>query len=201
MERKQFTFYRSFYETISKLPDKEQLSVYRAVCEYALDGTEPDLSGTADIAFSGMKWSLEWSRMKAERGKKGGSNRTSVASEQQSVASTSIASEQLESNNNVNVNVNDNSNVNVNSNGNGSEAATPTTEQVRDFFRKMNLKGDPDRFWMFNESKGWTVDNWQLAAMGWSGKEGHYEQETGRDAPIGNLMMKAVNKRKEANKE
>ena len=43
MARKQFTFYRSFWEAIGKLTtNKEKLQAYEAICAYALDGTEPD---------------------------------------------------------------------------------------------------------------------------------------------------------------
>ena len=44
MERKQFTFYRSFYESIEKLPtNKEKLQAYQLICHYALTQREPDL--------------------------------------------------------------------------------------------------------------------------------------------------------------
>jgi hypothetical protein len=37
MERKQFTFYRSFWESIEKLPtNKEKLQAYQLICDYAL---------------------------------------------------------------------------------------------------------------------------------------------------------------------
>ena len=43
MYRKQFTFYRSFWEAIGKLTtNKEKLQAYEAICAYALNGTEPD---------------------------------------------------------------------------------------------------------------------------------------------------------------
>ena len=39
MTRKQFTFYRSFYECIQNLrTDKEKLQAYQAICQYALYG-------------------------------------------------------------------------------------------------------------------------------------------------------------------
>lgn len=45
MERKQFTFYRSFYENIEALQtNKEKLQAYQLICGYALSGTEPDLT-------------------------------------------------------------------------------------------------------------------------------------------------------------
>ena len=45
MERKQFTFYRSFWEAIENLPtNKEKLQAFQILCDYALNETEPDLS-------------------------------------------------------------------------------------------------------------------------------------------------------------
>jgi hypothetical protein len=42
MTRKQFTFYRSFYESIERLPtNKEKLQAYKMICEYALYGNLP----------------------------------------------------------------------------------------------------------------------------------------------------------------
>lgn len=44
MERKQFTFYRSFYEAIQKMRTKrERADAYDIICNYALNGVEPDL--------------------------------------------------------------------------------------------------------------------------------------------------------------
>ena len=44
--RKQFTFYRSFWECAEKLQtNKEKLEFFQMLCAYALDETEPDLDG------------------------------------------------------------------------------------------------------------------------------------------------------------
>ena len=43
MQRKQYTFYRSFWEVIQKLPTKsEKLQAFEILSEYALNQTEPD---------------------------------------------------------------------------------------------------------------------------------------------------------------
>jgi len=43
MKRKQFTFYRSFYESIEKMQtNREKLQAYQIFCRYALDEAEPD---------------------------------------------------------------------------------------------------------------------------------------------------------------
>ena len=51
MERKQFTFYRSFYESIEKLPtNKEKLQAYQLICGYALSPKMPDLDSVKPTA-------------------------------------------------------------------------------------------------------------------------------------------------------
>ena len=48
MERKQFTFYRSFFEGVEKLrTKKEKAQAYEIICNYALNGVAPDLDGVS----------------------------------------------------------------------------------------------------------------------------------------------------------
>lgn len=70
----QFTFYRSYYEAIRALPKKDQTAVLLAVCAYALDNKEPNLSGTAKAVFTLIRPTLDTSRRKSQSGKKGGEN-------------------------------------------------------------------------------------------------------------------------------
>lgn len=76
MERKQFTFYRSFYETIEHLKtNKEKLQAYQALCDYAFRGIEPDLyaikSGAATVFRIG-KPILDTALKRAKAGQLGG---------------------------------------------------------------------------------------------------------------------------------
>ena len=51
MKRKQFTFYRSYWEAIENLQtNKEKLQAYQILCSYALEQKEPDLSATKPSA-------------------------------------------------------------------------------------------------------------------------------------------------------
>ena len=51
MSRKQFTFYRSFYESIEKLQtNKEKLQAYQILCGYALNRQLPDLDSVKPCA-------------------------------------------------------------------------------------------------------------------------------------------------------
>jgi len=77
MKRKQFTFYRSFWEAIQALPKKEQLPFVLALITYALDGEELPLSGSAASAFCIVKPLLDSSRRKAESGSLGGKQSSS----------------------------------------------------------------------------------------------------------------------------
>ena len=51
MARNQFTFYRSFWESIEKLQtNKEKLQAYQLLCSYALEKNEPALDAVKPCA-------------------------------------------------------------------------------------------------------------------------------------------------------
>ena len=67
--RKQFTFYKSYYDAISELPKKDQSALILAVCAYALYEEPPKgLSIAASTAFKLIKPTLDSGRKKAENG-------------------------------------------------------------------------------------------------------------------------------------
>lgn len=70
MQRKQFTFYRSFWDAYQSLPKNQQLPFFRALCAYALDGEELPLNGSALTAFRLVKPVLDTARRKSEGGSK-----------------------------------------------------------------------------------------------------------------------------------
>lgn len=74
MERGQFTFFRSYWEALRTLPKKERLAAYEAICDYALNGTEQEMTGSAATAFILIKPTLDSGRKKAASGKHGGEN-------------------------------------------------------------------------------------------------------------------------------
>ena len=126
-------FYRSFYDSISVLSDDDRLAVYDALFGYALNGVEPELSGTPLAMFMLMKPQIDANNRKYENGKKGGRNAgVEELKENQKKAKPKPKGNQTETkekpksnqtetkpkpNVNVNDNVNDNVNVNVNDNG------------------------------------------------------------------------------------
>lgn len=67
MERNQFTFYRSYWKAIQPLPQKQQTEILLAICDYALNETEPKkaLSPAASVAFNLIRPTLDSGRNKA----------------------------------------------------------------------------------------------------------------------------------------
>ena len=80
MERKQFTWYRSYYDALKELPAEEFRAIVLAVCAYALDGEETELSGVARAIFTLIRPTLEVGRSKAENRSR--TEQTSISAEQ-----------------------------------------------------------------------------------------------------------------------
>lgn len=59
MNRKAFNFYKSYYDVVLELPDKEKLPFLMAIFEMQFNGVEPkNLKGMAKFAFISQKHSL-----------------------------------------------------------------------------------------------------------------------------------------------
>ena len=75
--RSQFTFYRSFFDAISKIKKgTDRVKAYDMICAYALNQTEPDLTDapeTVAIVFDLLRPVLDKAKAKSESGQKGGS--------------------------------------------------------------------------------------------------------------------------------
>ena len=74
--RDSFVFYRSFFEAVSQLKERDQAAVLLAVCDYALNGVERSLSGIPAAMFMLIKPNLDANQRKYENGKKGGRPKT-----------------------------------------------------------------------------------------------------------------------------
>ena len=68
MGRKQFTFYRSYYEAVKELNKRDQAAVLMAICDYSLNETEPNLTGAAKAVFIVIRPFLDTARRKADGG-------------------------------------------------------------------------------------------------------------------------------------
>lgn len=96
--RKQFTFYKSYYDAIQELSKRDQSALILAVCAYAIYETQPKgLSNAASTAFKLIKPTLDSGRRKAESGALGGSAGTSKsqASDEQSASNPQANRKQI----------------------------------------------------------------------------------------------------------
>ena len=114
--RESFVFYRSFYDSIGRLPERAQLALFRAVAEYGLDQVVPDFSGVpqqpfVEAIFAGIRPQLDANHKRFLNGCKGGApvgNRNNPNGRK-----GGTNQEPTEKQPNVNVNENENVNRNV----------------------------------------------------------------------------------------
>lgn len=72
MSKDSFIFYRSFYEAIKGLKEKDRVKLYDAICEKSLNDNELTLTGISSSMFILIKPQIEANNQKYENGKKGG---------------------------------------------------------------------------------------------------------------------------------
>jgi len=65
-----FIFYRSFFEAINDVPEENQLIIYRAISDYALNFKEPKLTGLSKAIFTLIKPYLDGTFTSIEKGDK-----------------------------------------------------------------------------------------------------------------------------------
>ena len=121
LKRDSFVFYRSFYESLSELPDESVAKAMRAICDYALNGVEPDLSGIAKAVFILIKPQIDANNKRYINGKAGGRKQTHTKPEPKHNQTVTKVE--------ANANVNDNVNVNDNELSNTSAVAAVVPEK------------------------------------------------------------------------
>ena len=76
IEIKGFTFFRSYYESLSDLEPESRLRLYDAIFAYAFDGAIPELSNVESVVFKLVKPTIDKSIQKyvssVKNGQKGG---------------------------------------------------------------------------------------------------------------------------------
>ena len=69
-EKESFVFYKSFYDALQDLKEKDRLKVYDTICDLALNGNETKLTGVAKIIFILIKPQILANTKRYENGKK-----------------------------------------------------------------------------------------------------------------------------------
>lgn len=134
ISRESFVFYRSFYESLSELSDESIAKALRAICEYALDGTMPTLSGVEKAVFVLIKPQIDANFKRYINGKHGGRKpkQNQEGTEQEPNRNQEATEQEANANVNVNVNVNANENVNTNTKEASVFSVTPSPIPAHD---------------------------------------------------------------------
>ena len=166
MNRKQFTFYRSFWEGIKEIKSvSARCAVYDAIVGYALDGVEPALEKLPDaarIAFKLAKPNLDAARKKAEGGAK---SATSTSKDTDKIPSRYPQQEkEQEKEQMLKENIEKKSRV---------VFKAPTVEEVAAYCRERRNGIDPTAFIDYYQQQKWKLSNgnpmsdWRAAVRNW----------------------------------
>ena len=146
--RESFVFYRGFAKALQKLDAETKSKMIDVICNYALDGIEPDTDdGIIGALFEAIKPQIDANNVRYENGKKGGvygirggrpktkpqENPNKTPNKPQVNPKETPSEPQTNPNKTPNVNVNDNVNVNVNENVINSVSKDTLVRIVNDF--------------------------------------------------------------------
>ena len=186
MERNQFTFYRSYRDALRALNAKDFKAVVLAICDYALDESEPNLSGVPLAVFTLIRPTLDTGRNKAANRK----NKTKTNEEQNGNKSEQTRKGREGEREKGREKENDSSlSVSL------SSRKAPTFDEVAEYAKLRGGLVDPKPFYDFYSVAGWRdtegkpVYNWQQKFQLWEKRELEKKggamngrgQDTGRD--------------------
>ena len=154
MERKQFTWYRSYYDALKELPAEEFRDIVLAVCAYALDGEETELSGVARAIFTLIRPTLEVGRSKAENRSR--TEQTSISAEQTGNKPEQTRKEKEKEKEREKESEND-SYCSPPPPSGPKRFVPPTLAEVQSYVAQRQSPVDPQGFIDFYASKGWMV--------------------------------------------
>lgn len=196
MRREQFTFYRSYYDALKNLPEKERAKVLFAILEYALDEQEQNnLEGICAACFLLIRPTLDSGRIKAANRKNKAktseeqNENKAKTSEEQTKNKTKTKAEQnrkeKEKESEREVEKEKEREIEVERENDSSPPKAPvaarrftppTVEDVAAYCRERGSNVDAQRFVDFYASKGWKVGNvgmkdWHAAVRTWEGRD------------------------------
>ncbi len=170
-KRESFIVYSSFFDAIELLPESKQLLLFRAITNYGLYRTEPQLEGIDLAMWLLIKPQMDANWKRYEDGCKGGAPKGNTNA---SKNNRTTQNNQKQPNDNVNENVNEKDNGN--GNGNTIETTTTTTpslEIISDYIATNSLNVDAQQFHDYYTANGWRLGknpmaDWRAALRNWS---------------------------------
>lgn len=176
-----FTFYRSFRDAIEMTDEADQLILYKAIADYALDGTEPNIStmgALGRLCWTAISPNIKSGLKNFKNGCGGGAPKGNRNATKQPKFNRKTTEKQP----GETTNENENGNGNENENGNLEKKVaskrrafvTPSLEEVANFFSTIRgTRTDAEKFFYHYEATGWRTNkgcplkSWTAAARKW----------------------------------
>ena len=174
-QRTGFTFYRSFSDAIRLLNSRDQLALFHAIADYALDQRQPDIdkfSKTARICWVTILPNLDANIARYNNGCKP----KTTASEAKLKRSRSKHHADSITDDNVNDNDHDNDKESCKRECARPKFVIPTFEEVTEYIAANHLNVDGSQFIDYYTSNNWMVGrnkmrDWQAALRNWARRD------------------------------
>ena len=153
MKRDSMTFYRDFFDAIEVIPESSQLSAYKTIMRYALDGVEPDKGGTDYAVFLLVKKKIDINNRRYQNSMKGVACKKE---RRQKDAQHKAPQEPQDKPKAVQ-----------------KCFRPPSIDEVRAYIAEKGYKVDAERFMDFYDAKGWMIGknkmkDWKAAVRNWA---------------------------------
>lgn len=187
MKRLQFTFYRSYYDAIKVLPKREQTAVMLALCAYALDKVEPNLTGTAGAIFTLIRPTLDSGWKKAIGGTRGTPQKDNEKIEERCVKDTAKEKEgEKEKEGDIEI---ENECYTPKPQKGAKRFSPPSFDDVKSYCQERKNGVDPQAFVDWYTSNGWKVGknpmkDWKAAVRTWERKEANHGRNGSADSAV-----------------
>ena len=187
LKRLQFTFYRSYYDAIKVLPKKEQTAVMLALCAYALDKVEPNLTGTAGAIFTLIRPTLDSGWKKAIGGTRGTPQKDNEKIEERCGKDTAKEKEgEKEKEGDIEI---ENVCYTPKPPKGAKRFSPPSFDDVKSYCQERENGVDPQAFVDWYTSNGWKVGknpmkDWKAAVRTWERKEANHGRNGSADSAV-----------------
>ena len=163
-----FVFYRSFRDAIREMDEQEQLETLLAICDYALYGVEPNLSGALPRAvFTVARPSIDANKAKRENGLKGGRPPQKA---KQETCGFEAKNHRLE---NIKSTETETGTVDVSGKTPRPRFIPPTVDEIKAYCTGRKNTVDAERFFDYYSANGWKqgkgkpIVDWKAAVRTW----------------------------------
>ena len=187
LKRLQFTFYRSYYDAIKVLPKREQTAVMLALCAYALDKVEPNLTGTAGAIFTLIRPTLDSGWKKAIGGTRGTPQKDNEKIKERCGKDTAKEKEvEKEKEGEIEI---ENECYTPKPPKGAKRFSPPSFDDVKSYCQERENGVDPQAFVDWYTSNGWKVGknpmkDWKAAVRTWERKEANHGRNGSADSAV-----------------